>query len=1338
MVKEKKNSNKFIKLVASGSINFELLLILSEQEAEFFNINPYKINKISDCKDFLTNQSNNFFLTSQNQNQKQQFNIFDNIRLQSNNNTLNTLLIINRAFKNKIFIEYITMNKIKFSSENSFLKEVLRNVTEQNFLFLVENNFLQDLDSQIKFTIKINNKIIASFENICDNDHSNNDNEINQSHNLNSNLIFDNTNSANENLINIINNNYNINLNESKENSNLGSKKILENSKENIGTSQSKKSEHGKKNVDIINNNNLNKEKENKKEIEIQKNNKSENENKFNDIIRNISDKIYDDFTQNGKKETNIINEHSQIHSNKELILTDTQNNSNNNKEKKNENYIELSKDNYSNFNLKEKEEENIKININNISDNHNKINYNNTYKNNNENDIDNNNNNLLKDKDSLFLNRLNDNTPDNLNYLNLEITSPVPNKFDKTQNENDITADKIIKDIHIKNSKSKSSSNNLNLNSYNNNEKNNIYSNINNIENIFQQNSNNEKNISITDLTNTNNLNHNINNYDNDLIIIDKKNNNDNDKYKINNNIINEFILKEEENIFDKFRYDFSGCNYFFVDMDEIIQLKKNNFTLIDFNEFINKIVQEFPEITLITNFSNILKNISTVDTESLDVIGNIIKETDIHIFDKKESLILFNTISQITNIFNNNIKNQEEIKNLEFLYIKELKKKRLKNSYSKAKIGIFLDELKNIKIIQQEANSDLIVFHSDYNFKIISDNISTKIRSEYDNIFEENFSQLKSVFIGGVLSRLFYNKSFNVCFTAGNEVVKRVAELIRFKFDPPADLNYYLVNIKKEKNPKNDDEDKLLKKKEELFILDSTNKLKSQMKNYNPLHDNNLNSFFSSKIVRTNLQKKGLIKRNGEIIDDPEKKKIADFKDTKIIKNFENEKNNLIRIRDQKEKMKLGLRNLLNNDKKNYNSRNLKDVERLSKIYNYNPLSPSNKNNKLNNLDLKKSTMKTTKFKNLQYLKQIEKGEKPISLFDMKNTVVIINKKGEKDITLSPGRKTKISSFKTTNNRFFSISTQRNISRQNIDSNNNNNYREISTKKISPIRNNKNASSYLTNFNNIKDERNGKIIDKYNNTTSGFRKKIEIRMTHKEKDERNKINFEINNKIEDNQENINEENLECVENLNSNNKLKEILDSLKKKAEENLYFYSDKKEKKADEKIDLCLNDEHEKNIEKDLFIIEKENKYNKDFSNNYEINNNNNNDICNNINDFDNLERNEEENNDKKDLNEKKEEIEILEKTIIISAEAIDDIKEEKNKCESLNDKNFETNKFEGDKDYQINNHNDISKKLEKISFKVKEINEEKNEKIYNEEEIESKELNISDGLRTKNSK
>jgi hypothetical protein len=48
---------------------------------------------------------------------------------------INTLLIINRAFKNKIFIEYITMNKIKFSSENSFLKEVLRTEKQSQYNF---------------------------------------------------------------------------------------------------------------------------------------------------------------------------------------------------------------------------------------------------------------------------------------------------------------------------------------------------------------------------------------------------------------------------------------------------------------------------------------------------------------------------------------------------------------------------------------------------------------------------------------------------------------------------------------------------------------------------------------------------------------------------------------------------------------------------------------------------------------------------------------------------------------------------------------------------------------------------------------------------------------------------------------------------------------------------------------------------------------------------------------------------------------------------------------------------------------------------------------------------
>ena len=61
-----------------------------------------------------------------------------------------------------------------------------------------------------------------------------------------------------------------------------------------------------------------------------------------------------------------------------------------------------------------------------------------------------------------------------------------------------------------------------------------------------------------------------------------------------------------------------------------------------------------------------------------------------------------------------------------------------------------------------------------------------------------------IKSVFVGGFLSRLFNKKSFQTCFVAGNESVKRVIDLIRFDFDFPTDGAYYEILVKKPRERK------------------------------------------------------------------------------------------------------------------------------------------------------------------------------------------------------------------------------------------------------------------------------------------------------------------------------------------------------------------------------------------------------------------------------------------------------------------------------------------------------------------------------------------------------
>jgi hypothetical protein len=913
MSKENNNeNNNFLKLIATGPINFELTLILTEEEAEMFNVIPNKIHKMSDCASFLTHQGNNFFITSS-QSLPKKLNIFDYIRLSSNNRSINTLLFINKAFKKKIFIEYITLNSIRLLQENLFMKDVLKHVTEQNFLFLVENKFIKNLESKIKFSIKINNNIVACFENICDN------------------FIGKNNDNIKEKLLNVnkaINNNNNNNNNDNNNDNIYNTNEFDNNIFKSSNTNNTNNNSISNSNSYITSNENSKLKGPSLSYTNSEKEKKLENESKFNERIKN--DNNNNDKTQN--EIDKIDNENRPISN---ININNSSINNNNQSKKQKQNFENLN----SNL-ITDKEKDNKKSSEKNT----NSFAY----------DLNLNLNSNISSNKGLRL----DENSGNLKIQSNLSQSPVKDKSEIPPNEADLTADKIINIIKSEGSINKSN--------------NNINKNLQENENERIIENNNDK---------FSGPNTNISNNNNDYENYNENNDNDNDNDDGFKNL----------NIYDRFRYDFSGCNYFFIDIDEILSLKNDNFKLADFQELLKKVMEDYPEINIIVNFPNVIDNVKKLDIENLHILSDIIKQSDIHILNKKESIILFNLISKLKNQENY----IEEKKNLEILYLREIENNNNNinmninsnsninpntNSNKKIAIGIFFDEFKKVTIIQKQQYKNSIVSKYEYNFNITPGNISSIVQNDYEKIYKNYHDYLLSVFLGGVFSRLFYKKSFNACFTSGNNIMKKVIELIRYNLDPPTDINYYLIRIKKDPIIKTVEE-KLLEKKEEKFVLDSINIVGSKMKDYDPLYDNNLSSFFSSKIIRSHLENKGFIDKDGTIVNDPEKRKIAKIETKNILKIYENEKNHLQKIKNHKEKIRLQIRNLLNTNMKTLKSASLKDLNKLSKIYTYSPTGKKN----IPLMDLKTTSMKSTKFKNSIYLKQIGKGKKPKSLFDM-----------------------------------------------------------------------------------------------------------------------------------------------------------------------------------------------------------------------------------------------------------------------------------------------------------------------------------------------------------------
>ena len=132
------------KLCSLGILDIELNLILNQSLAEK---NHFNIDEYDDVR-----QLKELFYPSEEKHLE--INYFNHLYLSSKNNLINILLSINRAYKSKTFIEFIMPNKLDFSENTRFVKSLLKDVFNQNYLFIIENKMI-DIPSKIIFYIKI-------------------------------------------------------------------------------------------------------------------------------------------------------------------------------------------------------------------------------------------------------------------------------------------------------------------------------------------------------------------------------------------------------------------------------------------------------------------------------------------------------------------------------------------------------------------------------------------------------------------------------------------------------------------------------------------------------------------------------------------------------------------------------------------------------------------------------------------------------------------------------------------------------------------------------------------------------------------------------------------------------------------------------------------------------------------------------------------------------------------------------------------------------------------------------------------------------------------------------
>lgn len=317
------------------------------------------------------------------------------------------------------------------------------------------------------------------------------------------------------------------------------------------------------------------------------------------------------------------------------------------------------------------------------------------------------------------------------------------------------------------------------------------------------------------------------------------------------NNNTTSEelnYNLKEMEDfgkIFIKqFNYNFNKIDFFIIDLKEI---RKILIKADDIYNFLLKIINNFPKLKIILIID---ENIITQNSEKEEIISikKYIDLCDI-IFSFKKNLNSFLRFYYTTNKRDITEKNPSKI----FFLLKRTKNNPneidlITKDFNKyrtnlTRILIIFDEFDSIQIYEQDMKNKNLPYNNVFRSFLTSEEMT----EEKNNYLMTKANNLYHIFISGFLSRLVYNKPFDICFEAGNLLMKKTLNILskneldtkREKFNIKVKSNGYrfLQKIKSDLD------------KEKKFVLDCTNKEKSRQKEYNILTDSNCLGFLTRK---------------------------------------------------------------------------------------------------------------------------------------------------------------------------------------------------------------------------------------------------------------------------------------------------------------------------------------------------------------------------------------------------------------------------------------------------------------------------------------------------------
>ena len=347
----------------------------------------------------------------------------------------------------------------------------------------------------------------------------------------------------------------------------------------------------------------------------------------------------------------------------------------------------------------------------------------------------------------------------------------------------------------------------------------------------------------------------------------------------------------KETENniSLNKLNYNFNKSDYFIID------LKEFKFLLLEYEkiyDFIFNIISNYPNIKIILIID---ENINIQNSNEITSIKQLIDLSDVifcfkncmnnilksfysinkrKIFEKNPSKLFF--ISK-----NNNFLNHLDLITKDFCKLRK----------DIPRLSIIFQEFNIIYIYKQEFMNNSISYQSLFPLLI---NYNNDISNDKNNFIYSKSNKLFHIFIGGFLSTYFYNKSLYICFRVGKLLMEKTIDDFISKKDIFINQDNYIIEIKPKKNSSNEKIRKI-RAKEKHFILDCTNKEKSQKREYNILTDNNCLGFLTKRYHSKNKPKLSFVDKIENFMKKKNKNKLNSNKIQKekiesIIKNNEN----------------------------------------------------------------------------------------------------------------------------------------------------------------------------------------------------------------------------------------------------------------------------------------------------------------------------------------------------------------------------------------------------------------------------------------------------------------